>query len=127
MDDSDTAEIELSREEAREVINALSSHHLDVSGNDERRTLDVRDLLQREFDFDERQFNNEQQTLVDSFVEMFDESDEHEIQLSRAEAREIVPALADQEAESNPDEAETIADIRNRFEQTFDLDADYAR
>lgn len=125
MDDTDTATIELTRGEAREVINALSTYQFETSGHDEKRALDVREFLQREFEFEESHFEDDS-SLVDAFVDLFDDDGEHEIRLSRAEAAEVVPALADLEADSDPAEAETIAGLRGRFEETFDLDPGYA-
>lgn len=123
MDDTDTATIELSEGEAREVINALSTYIYEVSGRDEQIALSAREFLKREFGYKEEHFE-EDESLLDIFFPSADEG-EHEIQLSRVEAAEIVPALAELQAESEPQEAEMIADLRDRFEETFDLDDSY--
>ena len=125
MDDTDTATIELTRGEAREVINALSKHRVEVSGRDEERALNVREFLQEEFEFEDRHFEDDT-TLVDAFVDIFDDGGDHEVQLSRAEAREVVAALTDLESDSSSTEDETIARLRNRFQERFDLDAGQA-
>lgn len=123
MDDEETATIELTRNEAREVINALSSYRSGESGRDERRALNVEEFLQREFGFENQHFD-EDRSVLETFADIFDEEDgdEHEIQLSRAEAEEVVSALADHE-EGSPTDAETAANLRDRFEETFSLDA----
>lgn len=127
MDDSDTETFELTRGEAREVINALSDYQVEASGSDEERALNVREFLQREFGFEDRQFESDS-GLADTLGGVFGTDDsEHEVQLSRVEAAEMVPALADLEADSEPAEAETIADLRSRFEDAFNLDADRTR
>lgn len=121
MDDSETATVELTREEAREVINALSNYQVELSGDDERRALEVREFLQREFDFEDESFAVNR-SLVDVFVNN-EPAEDHEIQLTRAEAAEVVPALAKLEANSTPEDAETVADVRDRFQETFELGA----
>ena len=121
MDETDTATIELSKSEAREVINALSAYQYSASGHDDDLALNIRELLQREFGFEDRHFENDQ-GLVESFAEVFDTSDSHEVQFSRGEAEEVVSALAESEADADPAEAETIENIREEFERTFDLD-----
>ena len=127
MQDTDTATIELTRSEAREVINALSSHMVAASGRDERRALNVREFLQREFDFEDRHFD-EGTDINELFLDIFDSDDgDHEIQLSRAEASEVLEALVEEESEAEPSEREAIADLRDRLEERFDLDADAAR
>lgn len=124
MGDSDTATVELSEGEAREIINALSERQTRETGRDEERTLEVRSLLQREFGFEEPEFDDPRE-VVDEIVAVFDEdTGTHEVQLSRAEAAEIEPALARLESGSEPGEADTIADIRDRLQETFDLRGD---
>lgn len=121
MDESDTATVELSREEAREVINALSDYQYEVSGREEERALNLRELLKREFGFEDRHFEADA-GLLDAFGEIFgDDDDPHEVEFSRAEAAEVDDALAELGG-SNPDEGETIADVRRRFERAFDLE-----
>lgn len=124
MADTDAEAIELTREEAREVINALTNFQFEVSGREEERALNVRQFLKREFDFEEEHFDD-QRGLADLWENVFDPDydDEHEIQLVEPEAAEVVAALAEAEGDAKPGEAETIADIRGRFEETFDLDA----
>ena len=121
MTDGATETIELTRSEAREVINALSKRMYEVSGRDERVAFNTREFLQREFGFKEGDFDDDT-TLTDIFLPGSD--DTHEIQLSAAEAAEIVPALTALEAKSDPEEAQTIADLRERFEERFDLDTE---
>lgn len=120
MDDTDTATVELSRNEAREVINALSDYQYEVSGRDEERALNLRELLKREFGFEDRHFESDA-GLLDAFGDVFGDDDSHEVEFSRAEAAEVDEALAELGG-STSDEGETIADVRRRFERTFDLD-----
>lgn len=124
MDDSDTATVELTRNEARKVIGALSEYHVETSGRDEERVLNVEELLQREFGFEERHFGTES-SYLDTFTNIFNEkSDDHEVQLSRVEAEEVVRALDDHEATaSDSSDAETTANLRDRFAEAFDPDA----
>lgn len=122
MDDTDTATIELTPEEAREVVTALANYQVQESGADERRALDVREFLDREFAIEREQFASDS-SFIDEFLETFDLDGRdrgHEIQLTRTEAAEVTRALADHEPDSA--DAETVAALRNRFEETFDLD-----
>lgn len=120
MDETDTATVELTKGEARELINALSAYRYSASGRDDDLALNIRELLQREFGFEDRHFENDQ-GLVESFAEVFDTSDSHEVQFSRMEAKEVVSALSESQADADPAEAETIESIREEFERTFDL------
>lgn len=124
-DDTDT--IELNRPEAQEVINALSTEVATESGPEEERALNVREFLQREFDFQEPDFQQSDSgdddgifTLDPANLFGDDEDDTHEVQLSRGEAAEVDRALAEQEG-SSEGEAETIRDLRERFDEQFDL------
>lgn len=125
MDDTDTETVELSRGEARKVISALSEHQVGASGRDEERALNLEELLQREFGFEEGHLDG-QRGYLDVFEDVFDrEESEHEVQLSRVEAEEIVRALGDLEATEGDDaDTGTTADLRHRFAEAFDLDAD---
>lgn len=120
MDDSDTATVELSKGEAREVINALSSYQTTETGREERRALNVEQFLQREFGFGEED-TGLTGDIGESFASFLDDSDTHthEVQLSRAEAEEVVAALGAHENDSATD-AGTISDLRTRFAETFD-------
>ena len=123
MKESDTATVELTRGEAREVINALSNYEVRVSGQEEEQVLNVKELLKREFDFEESDFEGRSPGnatgLVDAVTDIFDADDEHEVQLSRFEAAEIVTALDDFEEES--ESVDSVRDVRSRIEDTFDL------
>lgn len=126
MDDSNAATIELTPEEARAVVNALANYQLEASGDDERRALEVRDLLEREFDLADEQFAADS-SFFDEFLETFDLDDgdrSHEIELTRGEAAEVDRALADFDTEAAATEAATVADLRERFAETFDLGDD---
>jgi DNA topoisomerase VI subunit B len=103
------------------VINALSNYRVEVSGRDERRAVEVREFLQREFGFEDESFEVDE-SLVDVFLTDEPVGD-HEIQLTRAEAAKVVPALATLEANAPPTDAETVANLRDRFQETFDLEA----
>ena len=123
MDDTDTATVELNRSEARKVISALSAYQARASGRDEERALNVEGLLQREFGFKEQHLGD-RRGYLDAFTDIFDrESAEHEVQLSRVEAKEVVRALDDLESKEADADTETITALRDRFAETFDLDA----
>lgn len=121
MDETDTATIELTKGEARELINALSDYRLETSGREEERVLNLRELLQREFGFDEGRFEDDG-NVVEMLSGVFDDSDTHEVELSKSEAGEVDDALAAFEPESTPDETETVESLRERFAETYDLD-----
>ncbi len=125
MDDTDTETVELSRAEARIVISALSERQVGASGRDEERALNLEELLQREFGFEERHLGD-RGGYLDAFTDVFDSEDsEHEVQLSRVEAEEVVRALDDLRTTEGADaDTETIADLRHRFAEAFDLDRD---
>lgn len=121
----DTATIELNRPEAREVINALSEEVATESGPEEERALNVREFLQREFDFEESDFDDYDDdggifTLSPAAWFGDDDEDTHEVQLSRGEAAEVDRALTEQEG-SSEGEAETIRTLRERLDEAFDL------
>lgn len=126
MDDTDSAGIELSKGEAREVINALSEYETRASGRrEEERVLNVESLLQREFGFDEGQTaDGGDRNISDVFSNIFDDDHDgtHEIQLSRTEASEVVRALDDFDGQESRGETETVTNVRDRFAQTFDVD-----
>lgn len=121
MDDTDTASIELEKSEARKVINALSEYEAKTSGREDERVLNVESLLQREFGFEEGQ-SRDDRNISDVFSNIFnDDHRDHEIQLSRTEATEVVRALDDLDGQGSSREAETVTDLRTRFAETFDL------
>jgi hypothetical protein len=115
----DTARFELSKSEARVVIEALSSYQARTTGREERRALNVQEFLQREFGYKGDDFG-EGRDLVESFADIFDagEDETREIQLSRPEAEEIVDALDGVEADSA--DPETVRDLRSRFADSFE-------
>jgi hypothetical protein len=122
MDETDTATIELSKGEAREVIGALAAFDAGKSGREDERILNVENLLQREFGFEESRAGNDR-GIVEAFFDVFDDDGrDHEIQLSRREATEVVRALDELDDRRTPEEAETVADVRGRFAETYDLD-----
>ncbi|RDI72478.1 hypothetical protein [Halopelagius longus] len=125
MDDTNSTGIELSKGEAREVINALSEYETRATGRrEEERVLNVESLLQREFDFDEGQTGGGgDRNISDVFSNIFDDDGgTHEIQLSRTEATEIVRALDDFDGQESRGETETVTNVRDRFVRTFDVD-----
>ena len=124
MDDTDTATIELTRGEAREVISGLAEYETGSRGRDEERALNVEKLLQREFGFKKEHFGGgDDRGYLDTFTNIFNDTDgDHEVELSRVEAREVVRGL--DELEQGGDystDADTIRDLRERFVETFDL------
>ncbi|MBX0294288.1 hypothetical protein [Haloarcula nitratireducens] len=114
MSDTETETVELTESEGREVINALAEHRVAESGRDERRALNVKEFLQREFGFKDEHFDSDEHTLDDAFLDVFDTDDDHEIEFSRPEASEIVDALADH------DESTSETELRSKFQQQFD-------
>lgn len=122
MQDSDTATLELSKAEAREAINALAEQEALESGRDEERTHNVKEILKREFDFEGEPFDSERD-IVDQLVDVFDEDvGGTEIQLSRSEATEIDRALGNWHEGTSAEDADTIAGLRDRLAETYDLD-----
>ena len=121
MDDTDNATIELTKGEAREVISGLAEYEAGASGREEERALNVEELLQREFGFEEDHLNH---SYIGAFTNIFnDMDDDHEVELSRVEAREIVRGLDELERrEEDSADADTRRDLRERFVETFDLD-----
>ncbi|MFC6824389.1 hypothetical protein [Halopelagius fulvigenes] len=123
MDDTDSTGIELTKSEARKVINALSEYETRASGQrEEERVLNVESLLQREFGFEEGQARDDR-NIADVFSNIFNDDDgTHEVQLSRTEATEVVRALDDFDGQERSGETGTVRNIRDRFVQTFDVD-----
>lgn len=124
MDDTDTTGIELSESEARKVINALSEYETRATGREGERALNVERLLQREFGFEEGQVGGgDDRDISDVFSNIFDsDGGTHEIQLSRAEAVEVVRALDEFDGQESPGETETVTNVRDRFVRAFDVD-----
>ena len=129
MNETDTATIQLTRGEAREVINALSNYEVTASGAEEERALNTEKFLQREFGFEERP-TDDGLNFADIVANVFGEDNsEHEVELSRAEAAEVERALdglAERSGTADENKA-TIEDLRRRLAETFDLDGDRAR
>lgn len=123
MNGTDTATIELDEGEAREVINALSAYQYEVSGQDQQQAVNVKELLQREFGFKDKHVQDDDD-LLDA-VWPSDNDGDQEVQFARTEAAEVVAALAKSEG-SSEGEAEKITQLRNRFEERFDLETDAA-
>lgn len=120
MEDSDTETIELSDGEAREIINALSQHQARTVGAEAERDLQLRQLLKREFGYEDEP-SGDDETILDDAIDIIEGLESgHEIELSRGEAAEIDEALA----ETDPDrqDADVIDDLRDRFAETYDLD-----
>lgn len=134
----DTGTVELTRPEAREVIGALTDHRVRSAGEEDVRALDIRDHLAREFDFDEYRGEDGNAQLdfgvsADDSVLDWGDGDAKEVSLSRAEAVEVIDALLRKEERLESDEAastldrreaDTVADIREKFDDEFDVDAD---
>lgn len=124
MSDRETGRFELTRPEAREVIAALTSYRMRASGEDERRLRNVQDRLEVEFGFDEHRTDDGDGLLTGSegwFDDdaVFDHDQSEEIELSRAEADDVLDALAGFDADAAENERVT-EDVRERIAGTFD-------
>lgn len=124
MDDSDVATIELSKGEASEVISALSKYEVKKSGFEDERILNIREQFQKTFGFEE--VNDEDGVIEELTDAFFEDSATEEVELARAEAKEIVAALTELEQRESDSETERIDEIQNRFMATFDLEGDDA-
>lgn len=123
MDDSDIATIELSKGEASKVISALSKYEVEKSGFEDERILNIREQFQKAFGFEEA--NYDEDGIVEEFTDaFFEDSATEDVELARAEAKDIVAALIELEQKESGSETERIDEIQNRFMATFDLEGD---
>ena len=133
MSERDTATVKLTRGKAREVIAALADEEVTETGRDRERTLNLQDRLAAEFGFDEHRARGGESAVPDGrdavvgdegVIDESDEGildlgdDEEAIELSRAEAEDVLDALADYDGSTEAEAA--IADVRERLESKFE-------
>lgn len=123
MTDRKTERFELTRPEAREVIAALTNYRMRASGEDEQRLRNVQDRLEVEFGFDEHRTDDGDGLLTGSEGwfdndAIFDHDQKEEIELSRAEADDVLDALASFDADA-PENERVAEDVRGRIAGKF--------
>ena len=129
MSDSDTATFDMTRNEARVVIAALSDEEMTSSGDRGLRLQNVQDHLAAEFDFDEHRGVEKGEMAAeddtgwldnDSIFGGNDPDDTEEVELSRAEADAVTDALAGFELDESHENLGTAEDVRQRIADSFD-------
>ncbi|NHN58456.1 MULTISPECIES: hypothetical protein [Halorussus] len=129
MSDRDTATFDMTRNEARVVIAALSDEEMTASGDRAVRLQNVQDHLAAEFDFDEHRGVEKGEMAAgddggwldnDAIFGDNDPDDTEEIQLSRAEADVVLDSLADFELDETHENAGTAENVRERVADAFD-------
>ncbi|UPW00139.1 hypothetical protein M0R88_16695 [Halorussus gelatinilyticus] len=129
MSDSDTARFDMTRNEARVVIAALSDEEMTASGDRGMRLQNVQDHLAAEFDFDEHRGVEKGEMAAeddtgwldnDAIFGGNDPDDTEEIELSRAEADVVTDALTDFELDETHENAGTAENVRQRIADSFD-------
>ena len=129
MSDRDTATFDMTRNEARVVIAALSDEEMTASGDRDIRLQNIQDHLAAEFDFDEHRGVEKGEMAAgddggwldnDAIFGGNDPDDTEEIQLARAEADAVMDALAGFELGEDHENAGTAENVRERIEDAFD-------
>lgn len=129
MSDRDTATFDVTRNEARVVIAALSDEEMTASGDRGVRLQNVQDHLAAEFDFDEHRGVEKGEMAAgddagwldnDSIFGGNDPDDTEEVELSRAEADAVTDALAGFELDESHENAEIAENVRQRIADSFD-------
>jgi hypothetical protein len=129
MSNRDTATFDVTRNEARVVIAALSDEEMTASGDRGVRLQNVQDHLAAEFDFDEHRGVEKGEMAAgddagwldnDSIFGGNDPDDTEEVELSRAEADAVTDALAGFELDESHENAEIAEDVRQRIADSFD-------
>ncbi|WP_435178932.1 hypothetical protein [Halorussus sp. AFM4] len=129
MSERDTATFDMSRNEARVVIAALSDEEMTASGDRGMRIQNIQDHLAAEFDFDEHRGVEKGEMAAgddtgwldnDAIFGDNDPDDTEEIELSRGEADVVTDALADFELDETHENAGTAEDVRKRIADAFD-------
>jgi hypothetical protein len=133
VSEPDTATVRLSKGEARKVIAALAEDEATESGRDRERLLNLQDHLAAVFGFDEHRARGGESDVPDGRDavvgdgDLIDESDEgilnldddeETIELSRAEAEDVLEALSGYEG--SPEDEQVVADVRERLANEFD-------
>jgi len=128
MSDRDTATFEMTRNEARVVIAALSDEEMTASGDRGMRLQNVQDHLAAEFGFDEHRGAETGEMAAggdtgwldnDSVFGGNDPDDTESVELSRAEADAVTDALAAFELDEGHANAGTAENVRQRIAGAF--------
>ena len=128
MSDQETATFDMTRNEARVVIAALSDEEMTASGDRGMRLQDVQNYLSAEFDFDEHRGAEKGEMAAgdeagwidnDAIFGGNDPDDTEEIELSRAEADVVTDALGSFELDESHENAGTAEDVRERIAGSF--------
>jgi hypothetical protein len=128
-DERDTATFEMTRNEARVVIAALSDEEITASGDRGTRLQDVQDHLAAEFDFDQYRGTERGEMAAgdeggwidnDAVFGGNDPDDTEEIELSRVEADVVTDALASFELDESHENAGTAEGVHLRIADAFD-------
>jgi hypothetical protein len=129
MADSDTATFQMTRNEARVVIAALSDEEMTASGDRGLRLQNVQDHLAAEFDFDEHCGVEKGEMAAgddtgwldnDSIFGGNDPDDTERVELSRVEANAVTDALASFESDETHENAGIAENVRQRIADLFD-------
>ncbi|WP_135826049.1 hypothetical protein [Halorussus ruber] len=127
--DSDTATFEMTRNEARVVIAALSDEEMTASDDRGMRIQNIQDHLSAEFDFDEHRGVEKGEMATeddtgwldnDSIFGGNDPDDTETVELSRPEANVVTDALADFELDEGHENAGTAENVRERISDAFE-------
>ena len=128
MSDRDTATFDMTRNEARVVIAALSDEEMTASDDRGMRLQNVQDHLAAEFDFDQHRGVEKGEMAAgdeggwidnDAIFGGNDPDDTEEIELSRAEADAVTDALASFELDEGHENAGTAENVRERIADSF--------
>jgi len=123
-DDTDTATVDLTRNEARVVIAALSDEEMTASDDRGVRLQNVQDHLAAEFDFDEHRGVETSEAAAgddtgwldnDAVFGGNDPDDTARVEPSRAEADAVTDALAAFEPDESHESAGTAESVRRRI------------
>ncbi|WP_128478430.1 hypothetical protein [Halorussus pelagicus] len=129
MSDRDTATFEMTRNEARVVIAALSDEEMTASDDRGMVLQNVQDHLAAEFDFDEHRGDELGETAAgddagwldnDSIFGGNDPDDTASVELSRAEADAVTDALAGFELDESHKNAGTAENVRERIADSLE-------
>ena len=129
MSERDTATFEMTRNEARVVIAALSDEEMTASDDRGVRLQNVQDHLAAEFDFDQYRGVEKGEMASgddtgwidnDNIFGDNDPDDAERIELSRTEADVVSDALASFELDESHENAGTAENVRERIVDAFE-------
>ena len=128
-DDRDTATFQMTRNEARVVIAALSDEEMTASGGRGTRLQNVQAHLSAEFDFDQYRGTEKGEMAAgdeggwidnDAVFGGNDPDDTEKIELSRVEADVVTDALASFELDESHENAGTAENVHRRITDAFE-------